>query len=104
MEYIKKKEESYLDGKYFDPEELMQLALNNYTIRMESGKWRVGMGASIEQEQLNFLSSKVNLDFPMELEKRKRVTLTKKRIRGKERPGIRKAMTTRYKKGTIYRR
>ena len=70
MEYIKKKEESYLDGKYFDPEELMQLALNNYTIRMESGKWRVGMGASIEQEQLNFLSSKVNLDFPMELEKK----------------------------------
>ena len=79
MEYIKKKEESYLDGKYFDPEELMQLALNKYTIRMESGKWRVGMGASIEQEQLNFLSSKVNLDFPMELKKKKKSDLNKKK-------------------------
>ena len=62
VEYIKKKKKSYLDGKYFDPEELMQLALNNYTIRMESGKWRVGGGrggASIEQEQLIALSAEL---------------------------------------------
>ena len=35
VEYMKKKEEAYLEGKGFDADELMQLALNKYTIRVE---------------------------------------------------------------------
>ena len=46
MEYIEKKEDAYLDWKDFDAEELMQIALNKYTLRMESGEWE---DPSIEQ-------------------------------------------------------
>ena len=39
VEYIEKKEDAYLDWKDFDAEELMQIALNKYTLRMEIGEW-----------------------------------------------------------------
>ena len=47
VKYIHKKEEVYLDGNDFGSEELMQLALNKYTLRMINGEQEV---PSIEQE------------------------------------------------------
>ena len=53
VEYITKKEEDFMEGKDFTADELMQLALNKYTMRKENGEW----GApSIEQEQITALS------------------------------------------------
>ena len=39
VEYIDKKKEAYLDGKDFEPDELMQVALNKYILRKENGEW-----------------------------------------------------------------
>ena len=39
VDYIKTKEESYLDGDQLDSTKLIQLALNTYTMRKTSGNW-----------------------------------------------------------------
>ena len=40
VDYIEKKEDAYLDGKDFDPDEVMQLVLNKYVFRRTSREWR----------------------------------------------------------------
>ena len=47
VEYIDKKEEAYLDGKDFEPDELMQVALNKYILRKENGEW----GAPLAEQE-----------------------------------------------------
>ena len=47
VEYIDKKEEAYLDGKDFEPDELMQVALNKYILRKEKGEW----GAPLAEQE-----------------------------------------------------
>ena len=60
IEYISTKEERYLDdikGDTLDMEQLMQLFLNNFTMRRESGEW----GAPTEEQiQLTVISSEVS--------------------------------------------
>ena len=95
VEYIEKKEAVYLDGKDFDAEELMQLALNKCTLRMENGEWG---DPSIEQEQLTALSAelaklKSALDSQTGLEDKIGVIERKRKLKGKGRLGVRRAMT-----------
>ena len=39
VEYVFKKEEDFMEGMDYDADELMQLALNKYTMRKENGEW-----------------------------------------------------------------
>jgi len=56
VDYINKKEDSYLEGVEIDAAYLMQLALNKYVLRKENGEW----GApSSEQEQLTALTAEL---------------------------------------------
>ena len=53
VDYIKKKEEDYLDGADVVSESLMKLALNKYILRKENGEWG---STSSEQEELTALT------------------------------------------------
>ena len=57
MDYIEKKEESYLDGETIEDDALIQLTLNKYNIRKQNNLW----GApSAEQEQTSALFSELD--------------------------------------------
>ena len=56
IEYIKTKEEKYLDGNMMQSEIIMQLTLNKYTMRKDKGEWG---HPTDEQNQLIVLSSEV---------------------------------------------
>ena len=57
VEYITKKEADFMEGKDYDADELMQLALNKYTMRKENGEQDA---PSSEQEQITALSLKLS--------------------------------------------
>ena len=72
VEYIKTKEEFYLDGGDMDEDTLLLLALNKYTMIVQNQQWRA---SSTEQEQLTDSTSElktVRRQFPLLSKGRKR--------------------------------